>query len=93
MAEDIKIGNVIFENVTTYSQSDKIRDKRTYEANINGLKIRVTNRGYNAPKTEYICEGLSFKATFTNEKISFEAACNAAVKKVKERLETILKFM
>lgn len=88
--EDIKIGNIIFKDVTVYSQNDKIRDKRSYEAEIKGLHIRVTNRKYDT-KMSYHCDGIGKGRIFKDVNISFEDACKLAVSSIKNELDLIIK--
>lgn len=92
--EQIKVDKVIFEDVTIYSRTDKVRDKRKYEAVVNGISIVVSNTYYGDGSTSFRCEDVGIGVRkFTNKDISFEVACKAAIREVVKKLEETLNIL
>lgn len=81
----IQIGQVTFEDITTYSQSDKKRDKRIYQACVCGLKINVSNRNH-FEKMTFKVDALGVNSAFVNPDITFESACRSAVVLTRKKL-------
>ena len=91
MKEEIIVNGIVFNNITVYSQSDKVRDKGTYKCSIFGLIIFLSNSDQFKSGIHFSCAGLGISDKyFTNKEISWEAAAGASVKYIKEHLEKIL---
>lgn len=92
--EDIKIGNIFFENEMTYSKTDSeeyINKYRDLHAQINGLKVRV----YRYPSEDKITfsSGATAKRKFSNPDILWRAACFNALQNIGNELLVIKKLI
>ena len=93
--DNLNIGNIVFKNEKTYCKNhDKeYRDKYFYlQAQIGGVTLTVA-RSELQPSIWFEAKGLFTKRTFTNNKITVEAACSAALLKTKTVLFETLEIL
>ncbi len=93
LPHSISIGDILFDNITVYSKSDKIRDKGTFQTNVNGLEIRVSNHDGN-PGWNFSCEGMGMRnKRFIDKTIDLDIACRFTLKNIKTKLEQTIKLL
>lgn len=77
LPHEIKVGEFTFENITIYSQKDKIRNHGTYLCKVEKLQI-VVKKEENGD-TLFSIDGLGTRK-FTIKNVNIELACKAALK-------------
>ncbi len=93
--EDIKLPNgILFENVTIYSKSDKIRNKGKFTSTINGLKITLGNDDRDKEGVYFECKAIGIRRKFfINKDLPLEIAAENVLKQIKEHLKLIIQIL